>query len=312
MEENKKSSKWQKIITCIAVGLLIFSLVQIVVLRDQIDNLKAVNSRLSSEIKQINSNINSIYNNVDEKLKKQASILSGVNYYVGKINDDNETVPVSLKAVPKNLSDDMKISVKTGDETTALVRKGNEFTATINVGLFIGYEEFPLLTINSSKGTQTEYLEDVDLSYQFDKYFPTLEADIQGSSMTYRDSYAHINSTFNVGIQKYGNDSDVTFTKITLVEMLNGEEIGRKDITDKVTEADVSYTEKYEKDIDISDGYDLRLYVIAENSLGYTHEVLAGCWMDDKTEAMVETVLDNEIIYDKDGNMLWQKYISWN
>ncbi len=311
MEENNKNTKWQKIITCVIVGLLIFSLVQIAVLRDQIDNLKSVNSRLSSEINQVNNNINSIYNNVDEKLKKQASILSGVNYDIGKINNDNETVPVSLKVVPKNLSDDMEISVKTGDETTALVRKGNEFTATINVGLFIGYEEFPLLTINSSKGTQTEYLEDVDLSYQFDKYFPTLEADIQGSSTTYRDSSAHINSTFNVDIQKYGNDSDVTFTKITLVEMLNGEEIGRKDITDKVTEADISYTEKYEKDIDISDGYDLRLYIIAENSLGYTHEVLAGCWMDDKTEAMIETVLDNEIIYDKNGNMLWQKYI-WN
>ena len=312
MEENKKSSKLGKIISCVVVVLLVFSLVEIANLSSEIDRLKSANSMLDSEIKLIRNDINSIYNNVDEKLKKQASILSGVNYDIGEINDDNETIPVSLKVVPKNLSDDMEISVKTGDETTALVRKGNEFTATINVGLFIGYEEFPLLTIKSSEGTQTEYLEDVDLSYQFDKYFPTLEADIQGSSTTYRDSSAHINSTFNVDIQKYGNDSDVTFTKITLVEMLNGEEIGRKDITDKVTEADISYTEKYEKDIDISDGYDLRLYIIAENSLGYTHEVLAGCWMDDKTESMVETVLDNEIIYDKDGNMLWQKYISWN
>lgn len=311
MEENKKSARWQKTITCIVVGLLVFSLVQIVMLRNEINNLKSVNSRLSSEINQINGNINSIYTNVDEKLKKQASILSGVNYDIGEINNDNETVPVSLKVVPKNLSDDMQLAVKIGDETTAFTRKGNEFTAEFNVGLFIGYEEYPLLTIKNAEGTQSEYLEDVDLSYQFDKYFPTLEADIQGSSTTYRDSSAHINSTFNVSVHQYGNDSDVTFTKITLVEMLNGEEIGRKDITDKVTEADISYTEKYEKDIDISDGYDLRLYIIAENSLGYTHEVLAGCWMDDKTEAMIETVLDNEIIYDKNGNMLWQKYI-WN
>ena len=34
------------------------------------------------------------------------------------------------------------------------------------------------------------------------------------------------------------------------VKRLNGEEISRKDITDMVTEADISYTEKYEKDID--------------------------------------------------------------
>lgn len=312
MEENKKSSKWQKIITCVIVGLLVFSSVQIVVLRDQIENLKSVNSRLNSELNQINSNINSIYTNVDKKLKEQASLLSGVNYSIGEINENNKTVSVSLKVVPKTLTNDMKISVKIGNETTELTRNGNEFTAKINVGLFISYDEYPLLTIKSSEGIQTEYLEDVDLSYQFQKYFPTLEARVQGSSTTYRDSSAHVNSTYNIDIQKYGNDSEVTFTKITLVETLNGEEIGREDITDKVAGADGSYSAKYVKDIDISDDYDLRIYVVAENSLGYTHEVLAGCWMEDTMESMKEVLLDNEIIYDKDGNILWQKYISWN
>ena len=311
MEENKTNAKWQKIISCIIVGLLVFSLIQIVVLRNEIDNLKSVNSRLSSELNQINSNISAIYTNVDKKLKEQASILSGVNYDIGEINDDNETVPVTLKIVPKNLSDDMTIAVKIGDETTELTRKGNEFTAKFNVGLFIGYDEYPLVTIKTSALTQTEYLEDVYLSYQFDRYFPTLEARMNGSSTTYRDSSAHINSTYDVSIHQYGNDSDVTFTKITLVETFNGEEIGREDITDKVAEADGSYSAQYVKEIDISDGYDLRLYVIAENSLGYTHEALAGCWMDDRMGALVNVELDNEIIYDKDGNMLWQKYISW-
>ena len=309
MGENKNNSKWQKIITCIVVGLLVFSLVQIVMLRNEIDNLKSVNSRLSSEINQINGNINSIYTNVDKKLKEQASILSGVNYDIGEINDDKETVPVSLKIVPKTVTDDMSVFVKTGDETIELTRKGDEFMAKFNVGLFVGYDEYPLVTIKTSAGTQTEYLEDVDLSYQFDRYFPTIEARMNGSSTTYRDSSAHINSTYDVSVHHYGNDSDVTFTKITLVETLNGEEIGREDITDKVAETDGSYTGKYEKDIDISDGYDLRVYVIAENSHGYTHEALAGCWMDDRMEAMIDVELDNEIIYDKDGNMLWQKYI---
>ena len=309
MEENKKSARWQKTITCIVIGLLVLSVVQIVMLRNEIDNLKSVNSRLSSELNQINSNISSIYTNVDKKLKEQASILTGVNYDIGEINDDKETVHVSLKVVPKNLSDDMQLAVKIGDETTAFTRKGNEFTAEFNVGLFIGYEEYPLLTIKTAEGTQSEYLEDVDLSYQFDKYFPTLEARANGSSTTYGDSSAHINSTYDVSVHQYGNDTDVTFTKITLVETFNGEEIGREDITDKVAEADGSYTQNYVKDIDISDGYDLRLYVIAENSLGYTHETLAGCWMDDRMEAMINVELDNEIIYDKDGNMLWQKYI---
>lgn len=311
MEEKKKNSKLSKIISGVIVGLLIFSLVQIVTLNDKIENLKSVNSRLNSEINQLNSNINSIYNNVDEKLKKQASLLSGVNYSVGKINDDNKTVPVSLKVVPKSLTDDMKLYVKIGDKTAELTRKDNEFSAKINIGLFIGYDEYPLLTIKSSEGIQTEYLEDVDLSYQFSNYFPTLEARLLRSSTTSNDSI-HIDSTFSVDTHQYQKNPYVTFTKITLVEMLNGEEIRREDITDKVAQADGHYSEKYVKDFKISDTYDLRIYVLAENSLGYTHEALAGCWMDDEKEAMIDTVVDNEIIYDKDGNILWQKYISWN
>ena len=140
MEENKKSSKLTKIISCVVVVLLIFSLVEIANLNSEIDNLESANSRLNSEINLIRNDINSIYNNVDEKLKKQASILSGVNYDIGEINEDNETVPVSLKIVPKTLTDDMTISVKIGDETTELIRKGDEFTAKFNVGLFIGYD----------------------------------------------------------------------------------------------------------------------------------------------------------------------------
>lgn len=311
MEENKKKNTFSKIFGFIIVGLLIFSLLQNVTLKDQIDSLKSANSRLSSEINQINTNINSIYNNVDEKLKEQASLLSGVDYSVGKINDDNQSVPVTLKVVPKTLVDDMKISVKTGDATTELKRNGNEFSAKFNVGLFVGYEEFPLLTIKSSGSTRTEYLEDVDLSYQFRDYFPTLEAHLLRSSTTSNDTI-HIASTFSVNVDSSGNDNSVDFTKITLVETLNGEEISREDITDKVMEADGHYEEMYVKDFNISDKYDLRVYVLAENSLGYTHEVLAGCWMDEPMDAMLETAIDNEIIYDKDGNVLWQKYISWN
>ena len=308
MEENKKSSKLTKIISCVVVVLLVLSLVEIANLNSKIDNLESANSRLNSEINLIRNDINSVYNNVDEKLKKQASILSGVNYDIGEINDDNETVPVSLKIVPKTLTDDMIISVKIGDETTTLTRKGDEFTAKFNVGLFIGYDEYPLVTIKTSAGTQTEYLEDVNLSYRFENYFPTLEARMTMSSR--RDSEnLNISSTLDIDVHHYGGESPVAFTKITLVEKLNGEEIGREDITDKVTQAEDHYSEEYVKSFKMSGEDELRIYVVAENSLGYTHEVLAGCWMDDKMDAMAEVMTDNEIIYDEDGNVLWQKYI---
>ena len=309
MEENKKNSKWQKIITCIVVGLLIFSLIQIATLNDKIDNLKSANSRLNSEINQLNSNINSIYSNVDEQLKKEASLISGMDYSVGKPNADMKTAPVTITVVPKTVTDDIKLSVEIDGTTAHLERKGNEFSGTIDVGLFEAYGQYPLLTIESSKDTKTEYLEDINIANLFTDFLPQLNPRISSSSQVGSTSL-HIDGNLDLNIVSAYKDPSANFTSITLVEKLNGEEIGREDITDKVLEAEVYYKAKYVKTLEIENynEYDFRVYVIAVDNLGYTHEVLAGCWMDDRMDAMIENVLDNEIIYDKDGNMLWQKY----
>ena len=309
MEENKKNSKWQKIITCIVVGLLIFSLIQIATLNDKIDNLKSANSRLNSEINQLNSNINSIYSNVDEQLKKEASLISGIDYSVGTPNADMKTAPVTITVVPKTVTDDIKLSVEIDGTTAHLERKGNEFSGTIDVGLFEAYGQYPLLTIESSKNTKTEYLEDMNIGNLFEDYLPRLTPRISSSSQVDSTSL-HIDGNLDLNIVSAYKDPSANFTSITLVEKLNGEEIGREDITDKVLEAEVYYKAKYVKTLEIENynEYDFRVYVIAVDNLGYTHEVLAGCWMDDRMDAMIENVLDNEIIYDKDRNMLWQKY----
>ena len=65
---------------------------------------------------------------LDEKLKKEASLLSSVDYSLGELNTETHTVPVTLKVVPKSLTDDMQLSVKIGSETVALERNGNEFS----------------------------------------------------------------------------------------------------------------------------------------------------------------------------------------
>ena len=309
MEENKKGPKLQKIITCIVAGLLIFSLIQIENLNDRIDNLVSANSRLNSEISQLNSTINSIYSNVDEQLKKEASLISGMDYSIGTPNADMKTAPVTITVVPKTVTDDIKLSVEIDGTIALLERKGNEFSGTIDIGLFEAYGQYPLLTIKSSKDTKTEYLENMNIGNLFEDYLPRLTPRISSSTQVGSTSL-HIDGNFDLNIVSAYKDPSATFTSITLVEKLNGEEIGREDITDKVLEAEVYYKAKYVKTLEIENynEYDFRVYVIAMDNFGYTHEVLAGCWMDDKMESMLENVLDNEIIYDKDGNMLWQKY----
>ena len=55
-------------------------------------------------------------------------------------------------------------------------RSGNEFTAVISVGMFLEYDAHPMLYIETETGTQTEVLEDIYVSYLYDRYLPTLFA----------------------------------------------------------------------------------------------------------------------------------------
>ena len=305
MDENKKSSKLIKIISCLIIGLLVFSLLQIVTLNDKIDNLSTLNSRLSSEIQSLKNDINSIYSNVDEKMKEQVSLISGVDYSIGKPNESMTTAPLSLTVVPKIITDDMRLSVTIDDVTAPLEKSGNKFKGTINVDLFMGYGLRILLTIESSESTQTEYLDDIDVSYLFSDYMPTLDADMSSSS---RRSNNTLHITSNLSINIKNKDSDVKFTSFAIVEELNGEEIGREDITAEVFEAGDDYNGDYSKSFEVSDEYELRIYVIAEDSLGYIYKNLADCWMESQMDAMVETVMDDVTISDKDGNVLYNGY----
>lgn len=301
MEENKKSSKVQKIVFCIVVGLLIFNLIEIANLNSRIERLSTENSRLSSDINMLNSSINSIYSNVDEQLKKQASIISSVDYSIGKPGENMKIVPVSLEVVPKLLTDDMKVSVTIDNTTVDLERKGNKFAGSTDVDLFIKYDVHPLLTVETAEGTKTEYLEDVDISYQFSNYLPALDADMNSNSRT-SNGIMNIDSYLTIYAK---NRSDVTFTSFEIVEVLNGEEISRKDITDEVMQADGIFEYDYSRSLEISGEYDFRVYVVAEDSLGYIHKDLANCWKNSIMDAKVETILNDVAIYDKDGNALY-------
>ena len=80
-------------------------------------------------------------------------------------------------------------------------------------------------------------------------------------------------------------------------------------ITDKVRQAGDEYSSDYYKSLNISDEYEFRVYVIAEDSLGFIHKVLAGIWSNDTTDAMLENALSDEFILDKNGNVLFDKYV---
>ena len=311
MEENKKQFNWNKFIIVLMAILLAFSLYKIAYLSKQIDSLITENSRLTADIQGLNSSINSIYDNVDKQLKKQASLISGVDFSIGNPSEDMKTVELSLTVVPKAISNDMQVSVTIDGVTAPLERNGSEFAGTIDVGLFVDYNQWPLLSIKSAGETKTEYLEDIDVSYMFSRHLPSLYADMSGGGGKFTDGSLSVDLGFSIESKPAYGNAPITFTSFTLIEEVNGEEISRQDITDEVRKSGESYNTRYVKNFKVTYGDELKVYVIAEDSLGYIHKTLAHYWLESEDGAQAEAVFGGEMIYDKDGNLLYGDKALW-
>ena len=303
MEENKRKFNWKIAVIIVMAGLLIFCLAKINDMSDEIASLQNSVSNLQHQISNMDSNISSIYNNVDEMLKKEASLLSSVDYTLGELNAENHTVPVTVKLTPKSLTDDMKITMNVDGRTVAFEKNGNEFTATFSVNMFIAFEDYPMLSIVSGGTTKTELMESVDLTALYTRYLPNVYAYITPFE-TFKNGKLEIDGHLQFDEKPSSIDSDVSITKIELVTEKNGIEIARVDVTDKV-DADfnhvpvqVTYDAKY--------GDEFCIYVVAEDSLGYTHRVSAYYWheVDERTSEAVTPVGDSAEVYDKHGNLL--------
>lgn len=311
MEENKKQFNWKTFIIVLMAVLLAFSLYKIALLSDEIDSLKSRNSNLTGDVQVLRDEINSIYDNVDKQLKKQASLISGVDFSIGNPSEDMKTVELSLTVVPKVISDDMQVSVTVEGVTAPLERNGSEFTGTIDVGLFVDYNQWPLLSIKTADGTKTEYLEDVDVSYMFSRHLPSLYADMSGGSGKFSDGTLSVDLGFTVETKPASQNAPITFTSFTLIEEVNGKEISRQDITEEVRKSGESYNTRYVKNFKVTYGDKLKVYVIAEDSLGYIHKTLAHYWLEREDGSQAETVFGGEMIYDKDGNLLYGDKALW-
>lgn len=310
MEENKRKINPNRILVLLLAVLLVVGAAKIATLTDDVKNLESQNSNLVSDIQMLRNEINSIYSNVDKQLKEQASLISGVDYTIGKPSEDMKSIQLSLTVVPKMISDDMEFSVTIDGKTAPLTKSGNEFTGTIDVGLFVDYDQWPLLSIKTLEGTKTECLDGVDVSYLFSNYLPTLEADMSASSKL-SNGKLQVEAGFRIASHlAYGN-APVTFTSFTIIEEINGKEISKQDITDEVRKSGENYNTRYIKSFEVSPEDELKVYVIAEDSLGYIHKTLAHYWIESENGAQAETVFGSETIFDKDGNMLYGDESLW-
>ena len=145
----------------------------------------------------------------------------------------------------------------------------------------------------------------------FSRHLPSLYADMSGGSGKFSDGTLSVDLGFTVETKPASQNAPITFTSFTLIEEVNGKEISRQDITEEVRKSGESYNTRYVKNFKVTYGDKLKVYVIAEDSLGYIHKTLAHYWLEREDGSQAETVFGGEMIYDKDGNLLYGDKALW-
>lgn len=146
MNENKQNTGIKLIVTALVIALTI-SFVQIGLLNERIDQLQ---NGMHNQHQQFMNQIESIYTNVDRQLKEEASLLSGVDAEYGEISIEDHTIDVTVKLVPKLISENMKVHVSIDGRSTDLSRDGSAFSGTIAVDIYNVGEQM-LMTISKRK-----------------------------------------------------------------------------------------------------------------------------------------------------------------
>lgn len=309
MEENKRRFDWKAIAIIILAVVAIVCFSKIDGLNNRIGNLQGEISGLRNQISSMNGNINSIYNNVDEMLKKEASILSDVDYSLGELDTNTHTVPVTVKVIPKTLTDNMMLSLNVGEKSVDFERNGNEFSVTFPANIFIAQRDFPMLNITANGETKTELLEGSPLTALYTRYLPTIYSYITPFD-EFEDGKLEIDGHLQFDVKPASSESNVSIVSVELLTTKNDIEITREDITDKILRKDgmdsvqphftvkASYEAKY--------GDEIRIIVIAKDSLGYIYKIPAYYWCEiDESTSQAATVVDNSTeIYDSQGQLL--------
>ena len=264
-----------------------------------------------NDLHSLQQRISNIHSDVDEQMKKQASLFSDISHSLGKADMTNKSAELSISVVPKTVIDGMDVKILLGDKSVEMKRQKNgHFSGVLSVGLFEEYDTAPLIAIRAGNETKTEYLENVAVAYLWPNYLPSMErAEIWNDSVTFNEesdpkkSTLTLNGHMELSYCKSKLSPEIDFEKFYLVAETENGEIARKAITadaaenrndgsvgakevlreivaerTQQTEASTVLSSPFREIYEIGKSEELSLHVVAEDSLGYVHKVCAFKW----------------------------------
>lgn len=264
----KKNNTYK--ISYILLGVLIvtqfYSLVKINSLESQVENYRHM---LYSTEDDLSRKINSIYDNVDQRLKEDESLLNKAWLELGTIDTEALTVPIRFTIEPKIIEDDTSIYLDFDGEKIELERKGLEFTASKD--FIITDRVDPKIVIQSNGVKKIEENENLKLSSLRNEIFPYIHARFSGKSSYIGDSY-RMDGDLDVDY-KLSNQNN-PFIELVYVVKVDGKTIKESPLSQDERKASNFNKLKIEDNYPLEDGQILTLNIVALDSLGFSHEYL--------------------------------------
>ncbi len=279
------------------------------------DNLRLLKSDFSSERVFNNSRISEIYNNVDEKLKQQASLFENVSFEYGLFDKSKMLANLSLSVMPKEITADTKIVVYIGEYSEPVFMELNwgtyEFSANLEVPVSMFFEStlYPRISVCTDGVERVELLRDIDLSNLWKKYLPSLRASLESNEATLHQGKLKVKGNLFLRFDKPDTNINSRFSDLYLITEINGKELETESLSDVLSRMKYyqinEHSYAFEKSYDITQNDTLLIYAVAVDYLGYVHKYVAYEWSLREDGAIPEQVniLYGEQISDKDGNI---------
>lgn len=221
---------------------------------------------LDREQRNLSREIDDIYFNVDEKLKKQASILDSYDVTFGDKLTEDLTVPVSISITPKKNTDNLTADLMINDKRYSMQKTGTTFTASINAYIFDPFQIKVILNDNSTEKIET--IDDYDNMEQ--KYILEIHGDFLGDTKYSSGKYQYDG---DIVINSYGHSNN-SAEKVSISRYINGEISDEQEVDIQGNEP-IMHSVKDEVELSANDRIEIFINVQDKYGINYKYIVKA-------------------------------------
>lgn len=284
--------------------LLVVSMVRIHELKEQ---LERETGYLQSQIQSLENQISGIYNNVDQMLEQEASLLTFSQWEITSIDVDNLTANVAVAITPKEYQAGMtEAFLQGGSEEHPMTMEDGSYRAELEVPLFDSCE-IDAVVLRDSTYTRTEHL---DWSIYPRYILPDVYASLSGSwsGVTKGDGIGSMWSDCEIRVRiDQGKGENAEIKSVHLVQLLDGNVQERTAIpADEYGEYTIKCKESYKAPF----GSRFEIAADVVDQYGLTYRCIIQRWDTDKEGNLIEddTWLGRSAaIYSQDGKLLYME-----